>query len=148
MLTSQATLSTDGLASPPGERRHPAAPHGGRSGPRDAERGHSEARPEPDQDVAELLQEIEHLRRRLATQPIIEQAKGVLVGFYGIHPDAAFAVLVRWSQHTNTKLHLLAERLVTAAGASLGQPQAGLQDFLKQMAHTGLTPASTGEWAS
>jgi hypothetical protein len=88
-------------------------------------------------ELAELMQELDGLRRRLATQPTIEQAKGVLVGFYGIDADTAFAVLVRWSQHTNTKVHLLAAGLVAAASQSCGQPQAGLRRFINQLPNSG-----------
>lgn len=89
------------------------------------------------QDVAELMQEIEALRRRLLTQPSIEQAKGLLVGFYGIDADTAFTVLVRWSQHTNTKLHLLAAGLVAAASQPCDQPHAGLRRFINQLPNSG-----------
>jgi hypothetical protein len=43
----------------------------------------------------------------------IEQAKGILMAVYDIDAHAAFDLL-RWrSQHTNTKLRLLAEQLMT-----------------------------------
>ncbi|WP_107657062.1 PAS and ANTAR domain-containing protein [Nocardia suismassiliense] len=48
----------------------------------------------------------------LTARAAIEQAKGVLMVIYGINPEQAFRVL-RWrSQETNTKLRVLAERLV------------------------------------
>jgi hypothetical protein len=84
-------------------------------------------------DVAGLRQEIEDLRLKLATQPTIEQAKGVLIGFYGIDAATAFAVLVRWSQHSNTKLRVLAAELVAAATGSPGQPSPALHDFIHQL---------------
>lgn len=85
------------------------------------------------QEVARLAEEVEGLRRRLLTQPTIEQAKGLLIGFYGIDPDTAFAVLVRWSQHTNTKLHRVAADLVAAAGEPGGHPHAALQRFVDDL---------------
>ena len=45
-----------------------------------------------------------NLRAKLASLPVIEQAKGILMGRYQISPDAAFALLRRWSSHTNLKL--------------------------------------------
>ena len=36
---------------------------------------------------------------------MIEQAKGILMGRYGIPAEAAFEMLRRCSQDTNTKLH-------------------------------------------
>jgi ANTAR domain/PAS fold len=58
----------------------------------------------------------ERISRQVAeiakTREVIEQAKGMLMAVYGLDSDAAFEIL-RWrSQHTNTKLHTLAEQLV------------------------------------
>ena len=55
-----------------------------------------------------LVVENENLRRKLQTLPVIEQAKGILMGRYGIPADDAFEMLRRCSQDTNTKLHLVA----------------------------------------
>lgn len=43
---------------------------------------------------------------------VIEQAKGIIMLGYGVDADAAFLLLSRHSQDTNTKLHELAARLV------------------------------------
>ena len=61
---------------------------------------------------------VEDLRRKLATQPVIEQAKGVLMVLYGIDSAAAFAVLRRWSQKRNVKVHTLAGELLAIASRS------------------------------
>jgi hypothetical protein len=66
-------------------------------------------------DVAALLAENEGLRQRLASQPVIEQAKGMLMGYYGISSDSAFQLLCRWSKNTNTKLRRIAELLTDSA---------------------------------
>jgi GAF domain-containing protein len=42
----------------------------------------------------------------------IEQAKGIIIAERGGTPDEAFAALVEISQHSNTKLHTVAERIV------------------------------------
>jgi AmiR/NasT family two-component response regulator len=44
---------------------------------------------------------------------VIEQAKGVLMAVYEIDEPAAFDLLKWRSQHTNTKLRLVAEQLMT-----------------------------------
>jgi hypothetical protein len=44
---------------------------------------------------------------------VIEQAKGVLMAVYDIDADSAFALLKSRSQHTNIKLRVLAEQLMT-----------------------------------
>jgi hypothetical protein len=50
--------------------------------------------------------------RSAATRAVIEQAKGVLVAAFAIHPDTAFDLLTWYSQHTNTKVRVLAQDLV------------------------------------
>ncbi len=44
---------------------------------------------------------------------VIEQAKGVLMAVYSIDAQAAFDLLKWGSQHTNTKLRVMAEQLTT-----------------------------------
>ena len=66
-------------------------------------------------DLVALLDGLEH---RLATQPVIEQSKGILTGYFGINPDAAFDVLRRWSSHTNLKVRDISRILVATAAAN------------------------------
>jgi hypothetical protein len=56
-----------------------------------------------------------HLRAHLASMPVIEQAKGILMARYQISADVAFALLQRWSSHTNIKLRDISRWLVDAA---------------------------------
>lgn len=63
--------------------------------------------------IQRLLVENEHLRRKLETAPVIEQAKGMVMDRYGVEADTAFEILCRWSQDTNTKLSRIAEILTT-----------------------------------
>ncbi|MFC9910732.1 ANTAR domain-containing protein [Streptomyces sp. NPDC059862] len=58
--------------------------------------------------------EVVQLRRAMQTRPTIDLARGVLMATFGLSPQDAWQVLVTVSQHTNTKLHRLAEDLVTA----------------------------------
>jgi hypothetical protein len=44
----------------------------------------------PSQDLVAVVDGLEH---RLATQPVIEQSKGILMSHLGIDPDTAFDVL-------------------------------------------------------
>ena len=80
--------------------------------------------------AAELMEEIVDLRRRLETQPVIEQAKGVLIGGYGVDAEVAFSVLVRCSQNTNVRLNVLAARLVAAANQPGAEPSTAVRLFL------------------
>lgn len=57
-------------------------------------------------------QEQAKLDRSVVTQQLIGQAQGVLMERYKVTDDQAFAMLVRASQSTNTKLRELAQRLV------------------------------------
>src|SRR3954454_20646698 len=74
----------------------------------------------PDLDVTAddrevLWAELHGLRQKLASLPVIEQAKGLLMGLYGVDADTAFTILQRWSSHTNTKLRCLSAELIDAA---------------------------------
>jgi len=68
---------------------------------------------EPHQDrMAVLERQVEGLTRALHSRDEIGQAKGILIAHYGISADDAFALLVRLSQHTNTKLAEIAHTIV------------------------------------
>jgi ANTAR domain len=51
--------------------------------------------------------------RIVENRAVIEQAKGVLMAVYDIDADDAFDLLKLRSQETNTKLRVVAERLMT-----------------------------------
>lgn len=80
-----------------------------------------------DADVAHLLaqhaavaldsvRETENLWRAIDARNLIGQAQGILMERFGLEADQAFAVLRRYSQDHNRKLHLVAERLVETRG--------------------------------
>ena len=52
------------------------------------------------------------LARSVATRQLIGQAQGILMERHKVTADQAFAMLVQVSQHSNTKLRDIAERLV------------------------------------
>jgi len=56
--------------------------------------------------------EYARLRARLASLPVIEQAKGILMARYGWAADLAFEVLRRVSQRENVKIRDLAAGIV------------------------------------
>lgn len=88
---------------------------------------------QPDRGRDEGL-DTESLRRLVATQPVIEQAKGMLMGYYGIEADRAFALLVRWSSRRQVKVRELAHRLVDAAAVPDPRPFGALGRVLAQVA--------------
>lgn len=59
--------------------------------------------------------QVEALRSALSRRPTIEQAKGLLMGAFGLDADSAFETLVWVSQHSNIKLFVVAERFLAAA---------------------------------
>lgn len=90
----------------------------------------------PDQDEVTVLQaELDGLRQRLKTLPVIEQSKGLLIGYYGVDADRAFAILRRWSSHTNLKLRDISQQLVSAASrpGRDGSPGSGLDDVIRHL---------------
>jgi len=64
--------------------------------------------------------DLDALRAMAASMPVIEQAKGVLMGCYGVDPDVAFAILRRVSSSGNLKLRGLAATVVQAASTQTG----------------------------
>jgi hypothetical protein len=63
-------------------------------------------------DTRALAQEIEQLHRALKTRDIIGQAKGTLMERFNLDAAAAFQLLVRLSQQSNTPLAVVAQKLV------------------------------------
>ena len=83
--------------------------------------GHHHAERLEHHHLVALLDGLEH---RLATQPVIEQSKGILIGYFGIDAATAFNMLKRWSSHTNVKLRDISQVLVnTAAATSRADPR-------------------------
>jgi len=78
--------------------------------------------PAPDDDLGQFSTDYVNLQRRLETMPVIEQAKGILIGRFGIDADTAFEVLRRWSSHTNQKLRDISRLLVDAAAQQADAP--------------------------
>ncbi|MFJ2929537.1 ANTAR domain-containing protein [Streptomyces massasporeus] len=74
----------------------------------------------PEEDGQDLRAEVTQLRRAMQTRPTIDLARGILMASFSLSPEAAWSVLVRTSQNTNTKLHHLAQDLVgTVRGTTL-----------------------------
>ncbi|MGI5366559.1 ANTAR domain-containing protein [Streptomyces iakyrus] len=74
----------------------------------------------PVESNRELRAEVTQLRRAMQTRPTIDLARGILMASFNLSPEAAWSVLVRTSQNTNTKLHHLAQDLVgTVRGGTL-----------------------------
>ncbi|MEU1406641.1 ANTAR domain-containing protein [Streptomyces sp. NPDC005728] len=70
----------------------------------------------------DLCIEVAQLRRAMQTRSVIDQAMGVLMAAFSLGSEDAWNVLVMVSQNTNTKLHQLAQQLVSSVqGVALAE---------------------------
>lgn len=66
-----------------------------------------------DQDRFDAMAlKIEQLRRAVESRDIIGQAKGMLMERFSIDADAAFDLLVKLSQRSNTPVAVIAQKIV------------------------------------
>lgn len=72
--------------------------------------------------LAAQTKKIEQLEQALLTRDMIGQAKGILMERHRITAEQAFAVLVRTSQDSNTKLINVVGRLVHTGAIDSGPP--------------------------
>ncbi|WP_369275816.1 ANTAR domain-containing protein [Streptomyces sp. R11] len=99
--------------------RPPQGPGPRRGEPGDEQRADQEhVGPLPGLPVVEqaelLLEETEQLKEALERRPVIDVARGVLMATWSCTEEEAWQMLVRVSQHSNTKLHDVAEAVVAA----------------------------------
>ncbi|MGV0716611.1 ANTAR domain-containing protein [Mycolicibacterium sp. XJ662] len=74
--------------------------------------GRTAAAPAPATEAERLRLEVEQLRDKLAGQPVIEQAKGILMLAFGLTAENAFDVLRMLSQDSNVRLRQVARCVV------------------------------------
>lgn len=67
----------------------------------------------------------EDLRLLATSLPVIEQAKGILMGHYGCEATTAFTILQRWSSVEKIRLRDLADALVEEASRTEAHPPGG-----------------------
>ncbi|MFF1272879.1 ANTAR domain-containing response regulator [Streptomyces marokkonensis] len=79
-----------------------------------------------------LQEEVEQLRRAIASRPVIDQARGVLMATYGCTSDEAWHILREASQLSNTKLRTVAESLTASAEAEGAPPPEAVRAALSQ----------------
>jgi hypothetical protein len=85
------------------------------------------------------------LQARLASMPVIEQAKGILMAQYGWSEDQAFDVLRRASQRENIKVRDLAASIVARAARSApAQRKAGPASATTQSGRERIPRAGSG----
>jgi ANTAR domain len=87
--------------------------------------------PAPPSDAQQRIRELENqvvnLNAAMQTREVIAQAIGVLVARLQCTPELAFRMLVHASQNSNTKVRVIAERLLAdVAGGTLSDSAEGL----------------------
>lgn len=97
-----------------GPVRPPAAPGAGATVPSAVARERAE-------QLRELREEVEQLRRAMVSRPVIDQARGILMAAHGCTSEEAWEILREASQVSNTKLRTVAAA-VTAGAAAQGPP--------------------------
>ena len=65
-----------------------------------------------DSALSDCQAENAHLRRALASRPVIDQAKGILMAQHGCSAEEAFDMLSQASQRSNRKLNRIAEAII------------------------------------
>ncbi|MEN8654273.1 ANTAR domain-containing protein [Streptomyces sp. 21So2-11] len=63
-------------------------------------------------ELRSLREEVAQLKQAVASHADVDQAIGVICAVGQLTPDQAWEVLVEVSQHTNTKVRSVADRLV------------------------------------
>ncbi len=81
-----------------------------RFGPEDVDVAHMLARHAA--VAMDTARDNEHLWKAIDARNLVGQAQGMLMERFGIDADQAFAVLRRYSQDNNLKLHVVAQRLI------------------------------------
>jgi anti-anti-sigma regulatory factor len=71
--------------------------------------------------LLQLQAEVAQLRQAIASRPVIDQARGVLMATHACTPEQAWDILRETSQRSNTKLRAVAAA-VTAGARSEGPP--------------------------
>ncbi|MFJ5994003.1 ANTAR domain-containing protein [Streptomyces sp. NPDC092370] len=79
-----------------------------------------------------LQEEVEQLRQAIASRPVIDQARGILMATHGCTSDEAWHILREASQLSNTKLRDVAAAVTASAEADGPPPSAELRTALQR----------------
>ncbi|MFH9570414.1 ANTAR domain-containing protein [Streptomyces sp. NPDC017454] len=78
-----------------------------------------------------LQEEVEQLRQAIASRPVIDQARGVLMALHACTSDEAWHILREASQLSNTKLRTVAAAVTASAGSDGPPPPAEVRTALR-----------------
>ncbi|MFF5367976.1 ANTAR domain-containing response regulator [Streptomyces sp. NPDC013187] len=79
-----------------------------------------------------LQEEVEQLRQAIASRPVIDQARGILMATHGCASDEAWHILRETSQLSNTKLRDVAAAVTASAETDGPAPSAELRTALQR----------------
>ena len=71
-----------------------------------------DGRPSDDDQIFALQAEVDQLKEAVTSHAVVDQAIGMMVALGRIAPDQGWEVLKEVSQHTNIKLHNIAEMIL------------------------------------
>ncbi|WP_217240488.1 ANTAR domain-containing response regulator [Streptomyces sp. AC555_RSS877] len=116
--------TTDPLHAPDGESapelHHPAA--------------HSAVALERAEQMKQLQDEVAQLRQAIASRPVIDQARGILMATHACTSDEAWTILREASQLSNTKLRTVAAAVTASAGTDGPPPPEDVRAALRTAA--------------
>ncbi|MBU6533023.1 ANTAR domain-containing protein [Streptomyces mayonensis] len=143
-LDTTDPLRTTTRARGPG----PAPGPGPGSAPRTASAapGHAPGTERADR-LRTLEQEVGQLRHALASRPVIDQARGVLMALHACTSDEAWHILREASQLSNTKLRTVAAAVVAGAGSGSPPPPPEVRAALRTaLGRLGRRARGRGGW--
>ena len=79
-----------------------------------------------------LQEEVEQLRQAIASRPVIDQARGILMASHGCTSDEAWHILRETSQLSNTKLRDVAAAVTASAKPGAPGPSPALREALRR----------------
>lgn len=78
-----------------------------------------------------LQEEVQQLRRAIASRPVIDQARGILMATHACTSDEAWTILREASQLSTTKLRTVAAAVTASTGTDGSPPPAELRGALR-----------------
>ncbi|CAM5745689.1 ANTAR domain-containing protein [Streptomyces afghaniensis] len=79
-----------------------------------------------------LQEEVEQLRQAIASRPVIDQARGILMATHGCTSDEAWHILRETSQLSNTKLRDVAAAVTASTKPDGPRPSPALREALQR----------------
>ncbi|MBY8869465.1 ANTAR domain-containing response regulator [Streptomyces sennicomposti] len=98
--------------------------------------------------LRQLQQEVAQLRQAIASRPVIDQARGILMAAHACTPQQAWDILREASQRSNTKLRTVAAWVVEGARPDAPAPPPALRHALRAAIARTTAPAPAPDGGS